>query len=162
MHVCVRACMHAWWQKVLILHIFNQLFLQVSASLGCQTLCSLGACWVLPRHGQLVPMLWQVRAWGTSKGPRFRAGFVPNAASYSCHDFSNLLTTTQASGISGNATTHFREINRRHSPWVYMGSHIGCDCGCGHFLGGRGAGVVGVVSIVQLFSAKMETRSEGF
>ena len=49
-------------QKVLILHIFNQLFLQVGARLGCQTLGRHGACRVLPRRGQLVLVLWQVRA----------------------------------------------------------------------------------------------------
>ena len=27
-----------------------------------------------------------------------------------------------------------------------MGSHIACDCGCGHFFGGCRAGIVGVVS----------------
>ena len=34
------------------------------------------------------------------------------------------LTATQASGISGHATTRFGEINRRHSPWVCVGSHV--------------------------------------
>ena len=109
---------------------------------------------------------------------------------YGCHGFNNLrslpwlpwlqqlvltLTTTQASGISGNVTTRFGKINQRHSdsPWVCVGSHIACDCGCGQFFGGHGAGVVshtqvvlwvglvGVVSIVQFFSAKMETRGKG-
>ena len=64
--IFVRACVPAWvrWQSADLAH-FNQLFLQVCASLGCQTLHRLGACWVLHKRGQLVPMLWQVRAWGT-------------------------------------------------------------------------------------------------
>ena len=55
----VRVCIVA---KGADLAHFNQLFLQVGASLGCQTLRRLGTCQVLPRRGQLMPVLWQVRA----------------------------------------------------------------------------------------------------
>ena len=58
LRVSVRACV----QKVLILHIFNPLFLQVAASLGCQTLGKFSACRVVPRCVQLMPVLRQVLA----------------------------------------------------------------------------------------------------
>ena len=45
-------------------------------------------------------------------------------------------------------------------PGFVWAAIIACDCGCGHFIGGCGGGIVGVVSIVRLFGAKMEMRSE--
>ena len=59
----VRACVRAaCLQKVLILQIFNRLFLPAAASLGYQTFYRFGGRRVLPGCGQLVPVLRQVRA----------------------------------------------------------------------------------------------------
>ena len=61
------------------------------------------------------------------------------------------LTTKQASGISGNVTTCFGEINRLPG-FVWAAIYIQIVLW---------VGLVGVVSTVQLFGAKMEKRSEG-
>ena len=57
---CVCACMlHA--KSAELAHL-NQLFLQVGASLGCHTIGRLDTYRVLPRHGQVMPMLRKVYA----------------------------------------------------------------------------------------------------
>ena len=82
----IRACMRAACvQKVLILQIFNWLFLPAAASLGYQTFYRFSGRWVLPGCGQLVPVLRQVRAWSTSEGPVCQHGFHTNAASHDSH-----------------------------------------------------------------------------
>ena len=71
---------------------FSTPFFLDAASLGCQTLVRFGACRVLPRRGQIVPVLRQVRACGTSKGLVFQQGFLPNAANHGCDGFTSLCS----------------------------------------------------------------------
>ena len=142
-------------QTMLILHIFRQPAISPGRcnlpSLGCQTLHRLGACRVLPRRGQLVPVLCMASAC-----VRYRVR--PRSE----RDLSRTLLATAAMASATRAhadyyasvenqwecyTTRFGEINRRHSPWVCnVGSHIACDCGCGHFVGWLALTVVGMVS----------------
>ena len=134
--ICACVCVVA---KVLILLIFNQLFLQIGANLGCQRLKhSADSAYAkhYPGVGNSCPCYGKcVREVPNCKGLRLNLEL----------DLSRTLLATAGMASAtcahaeyyasvGNATTRFGEINRRHSPWVCAGSHIACDCGCGHFL----------------------------
>ena len=108
MNYCVRVCV----QKVPILSIFNMPFLPADASLGYQTFHRLGACRVLPKCGQLVPVLRQVRAWGTSEVQCFEM------------DFSRMLLAMAMMVSSAYAHTYCHVT----SPKVHR-CHNGCPLG---------------------------------
>ena len=110
----LRACVRVFVQKVPILHIFNTPFLPAVESLGYQTLRSLGACRMLPKCGQLVPVLRQVRAWGTSECPVFQHGFLENAASHGYDGFISLCMFTPNRRRSVGMA-RFGENDRRRS-----------------------------------------------
>ena len=123
-------CIHVRVWKVLIWQIFNRLFLLAAAvaSPGYQTFCSFGVRRVLTRCGQSVPVLKQVRAWGTSEGPVFQHGFFTNAAGCSSHGSTKAcsFTATQVSRPRRHATAHFRNSDQCLSPQTFVGSHNYC------------------------------------
>ena len=83
---CVRACKKCW-SCTFSTRYFSCL---LGALHGYQTLRRHGACRVLSKCGQLVPVLRQVRAWGTSNSPVFLHGFLENTASQSYDGFISL------------------------------------------------------------------------
>ena len=66
---CIHPCNQEFYELLMqpTWPIFNPQFLPIAASLSCQTFSRLGPRRVLPRCGQLVIMLRQVHAGGTSK-----------------------------------------------------------------------------------------------
>ena len=101
---------------------------------GYQTLCKRGMCRVLPKCGQFVPVLMQVRASGTYECPVFQHGFLKNAASHGYNGFIRLMltsTATQQLMIHGHVMASFGESDRqRFFQWVAI-----VNFGYGHMVG---------------------------